>query len=515
MKHISKVYQELERLSALSPLPFYWTDAKGTIIGVNKYCFDLANNLVNEELVGKSAYDIYTPESAAIVQEHINEVIATKKTIFFEEELIDLNTFKKRCYVSSRCPLFEDNQVIGIVGCITEITFQKESEKLKYENERLEKEKLKMEIEAKERLLQEQTNFRTLIGQMIHDLQSPLSSLRMLVQLMGNVSEEHRILLRDIANRIKHITNNLLYHYQSNANESQMLLIQDKQPLLLSTALNELLNEKKYEYKGVNVEFDTSFTDDVIFAFINIEPNEFKRMISNLINNAVEALKNKSGKIEIKLEYKDQDSINISVIDNGKGMSIELLNKLKNGIMVSEGKANGHGIGFTQIRETIKANDGKFEIYSNLNEGTTIIINFPKVQALNWLTEEIKINRGDTIVILDDDPSIHSAWDNRFKSVVEQIPGLKIVHFSYAKEAIDFINKLPITEKPNIFLLTDYELLNQNLNGLEVIEQTKIARSILVTNHHANSKIIESALYLKVKVLPKDLAFAVKIETRL
>ena len=77
-------------------------------------------------------------------------------------------------------------------------------------------------------------------------------------------------------------------------------------------------------------------------------------------------------------------------------------------------------------------------------------------------------------------------------------------HFTLGEEAIDFINKFPAREQ--IFLLTDFELLKQDLNGLHVIERTKIERSILVTSHYNSLKIRELAIKNGTEILPKPLA---------
>ncbi|MCC2645566.1 MAG: hypothetical protein K0R94_1344, partial [Burkholderiales bacterium] len=75
-----------------------------------------------------------------------------------------------------------------------------------------------------------------------------------------------------------------------------------------------------------------------------------------------------------------------------------------------------------------------------------------------------------------------------------------------------FINNLTDEEKKSIFLLTDYELLKQNLNGLDIINKTKIERSILVTSYHNDREIRDYAINLGIKILPKELAFAVIID---
>lgn len=123
------------------------------------------------------------------------------------------------------------------------------------------------------------------------------------------------------------------------------------------------------------------------------------------------------------------------------------------------------------------------------------------------MATEIKINKGDTVVILDDDRSIHGAWSSRFK---DHLNDIQLKHFLVGSKAIEFINSFPDKEK--IFLLTDYELLKQNLSGIDIVQKTKVKRAILVTSHHSKVEIRNLAIKTGIKLLPKHLASEIPIE---
>ncbi|MEM8845214.1 MAG: hypothetical protein AAGB35_09245 [Pseudomonadota bacterium] len=74
---------------------------------------------------------------------------------------------------------------------------------------------------------------------------------------------------------------------------------------------------------------------------------------------------------------------------------------------------------------------------------------------------------------------------------------------------MDFINTFK--EKDKLFLLTDYELLKQQYNGLDIIEKTQISRAVLVTSHHANWDIQARSMSMDTRILPKQLASEVAI----
>lgn len=78
----------------------------------------------------------------------------------------------------------------------------------------------------------------------------------------------------------------------------------------------------------------------------------------------------------MKLEAEDAD-IKITIQDNGKGMSSDVIQKIMNNIPVTKEKVDGHGIGFMQIREMLQRNQGTIKINSILGQGTNIVLKFP------------------------------------------------------------------------------------------------------------------------------------------
>ncbi|MFN8770986.1 MAG: hypothetical protein ACK5Z5_06815 [Neisseriaceae bacterium] len=182
----------------------------------------------------------------------------------------------------------------------------------------------------------------------------------------------------------------------------------------------------------------------------------------------------------------------------------------KGGIEVTEGKKDGHGIGLQQVRDAVKAGDGKCDVYAS-EEGTRITIWFPVVNTPKWIATEIKLTKDDTVIILDDDNSIHGSWNSTFKEVLEENPMLKLKHFTSGHEVVTYINSLTLEQKQDIFLLTDFELLEQGVSGLDVVTQTGILRAILVTSYSGQSSMQKNVVSAGIKMLPKELASATKI----
>jgi len=492
------IFLQLERNLSLIPSAFYWKDRSHRFLGANAVALQYVGLNSIAEVVGKTDYDLWPADDAKRYVEDDKYILETGKAICKEDSYFDINGKLKFCQVI-KAPLFDDeDNIIGIIGNSVDVTSEKEAEKFRheYETQRV----LGVELEK----------FRRSINKLAHDIRSPLASLMMVVKVCQNIPEKERVALREAANTISNITNNLITHYRE-AEAEFTDTVEERESILISPVILQILTEKTYQFSDSRVKFDHQFSESGHFAWIKIQPTAFKRMLSNLINNAVDSYDSRGGVVTLYLDVID-DQVNVTIEDKGKGMSTELVEKILAEVAVSEGKEDGHGIGLTQVRETLQNNEGRWVIESTVGRGTKFKLTFPRSKSLGWLADLIELNEDDTVIILDDDSSIHMAWDFRFEKILTDYPAMKTRHFELGQQTINFINDLSPENRKKIVLLADYELLKQDLTGLDVISQTNISRSILVTSHYADKDVRKSASLTQTKILPKQLASEVPIE---
>jgi len=274
----------------------------------------------------------------------------------------------------------------------------------------------------------------------------------------------------------------------------------------------QLLSEKKVQYSNRVVRFETEIANDAQFAFAQMQSSQFRRSLSNLINNAIDALTNKDyGVVTIKLST-DDDSVVVEIQNNGKGMPPGMIKKMLNHQSFTEGKEHGHGLGLQQVWDTLDNNQGTMKVNSTPGEGATIQLMFPRIDAASWIAQTIHLVLNSILVILDDEESIHGAWDTRFALYLKLHPTLDVHHFIQGQEALDFFKSLNPKDKDRVVFLSDYELLCQAKNGLQIIEESGIKSATLATSYYANAQIRDKAIQLGVKILPKKMASIVPIE---
>lgn len=343
--------------------------------------------------------------------------------------------------------------------------------------------------------------------QVAHDIRSPVAAIQMLAKEGINLPEEQRITLREAADRIQDIANDLLN--QSRSAQLQSDASNTISNFLISAAILSVIAEKKMQYKNIGVVINHDFTSDATFAYIHANLVEFKRVLSNLLNNAIEAIEG-TGKILVELTNIEH-AVKVCIIDSGKGMSPEMIEKVLKEKAVTT-KSSGFGLGFSHTKTFLASTDAQLNITSQIGAGTAINLLFKQAPCPSWLANEIVLYKDSIVIILDDDSSIHGAWDSLFAPIIRNNSSIDILHFISAEECISYLNSLSIEVLSKVVLLTDYELIKQDLNGLDVIEKTNIAKAILVTSHHENKSILKKAALLNTKILPKMLASSVTVK---
>jgi signal transduction histidine kinase len=474
-------------------------DKSGVVLGINELCLKAIGT--TRDIIGKKPYAFYKKEIADHILEHNTEVIKREEILSQEEWIEDVTTKEVKCFSSVKAPLYDDEgRVIGIVGSSMEITAQKEAEQLRIKNEQLE-----FENKTHKLIVETQAKFQQIASQVAHDIRSPLASLLMLMKASEDIPEKERLAIRQAITTIEDIANNLLNQYKNESN----LETESAQAILVSSLLLELITAKKYQYPHIQLTHE--FSQAALFAFIHLDSTALKRAVSNIINNAVEALAGADKKILLTVDATEKE-LSLKIADNGKGIPIEVLNKIRQNTSITQGKTDGHGIGLTQVRQMVAQYKGQFSIDSTVDAGTTVTLTFPRVATPAWMAEKIILTPDNIIVILDDDKSIHTAWDSHLKELLVQYPLIKIHHFTQATDTLAFINNLPESDKAKVFLLTDYELLKQNYNGLDIIAAFPKNNSLLVTSHYANPEIQDKSLLCHTKILPKQLASDIPIQ---
>jgi anti-sigma regulatory factor (Ser/Thr protein kinase) len=355
-----------------------------------------------------------------------------------------------------------------------------------------------------------------LARQVSHDIRSPLSALNMIVTSLKELPEEKRLIIRNAAQRINDIANGLLQQSKGFEKKAQLGAVKSgtlANPIMLVALLDAIVSEKRIQFRE-RMEIDIQGDLNQGYGlFARVNPVEFARVISNLVNNSVEAMAN-GGRVNIAIRgYKDQVAVIVS--DTGKGIPAEVLARLgERGVTHGkEGTQSGSGLGVYHAREMVEKAGGKLSIQSQVGMGTMITITLPRVETPPWFVEAITVSAHATLVSVDDDKTIHQIWAGRLSSAGAALANIQHLSFSSMDQ---FENWATDNGSSVALFLIDYEFLGQTGNGLDLIERAGIAKkAILVTSRYEEPQVRTQADSIGVKILPKTLApfVPLKIET--
>ncbi|MCE3268312.1 MAG: hypothetical protein K0R49_564 [Burkholderiales bacterium] len=209
----------------------------------------------------------------------------------------------------------------------------------------------------------------------VHDIRSPITFLKAIQTTATNLSTKEKNLLEAATDRIIRIVDSmakLLYCNSENYSEVSKVEV-----INLSLVIERVLFEKQYEYKNMNIKFSyvaPVYADDCL---VHSRIDDLERMLSNLLNNAVEASE-ENCTINISIELKNK-MLYLRIVDNGKGIPVEILQKLRNGITITFGKKSGQGMGFQQIKQAVTKLGGRLTINSVFGTGSEIQIILPTI----------------------------------------------------------------------------------------------------------------------------------------
>jgi anti-sigma regulatory factor (Ser/Thr protein kinase) len=271
---------------------------------------------------------------------------------------------------------------------------------------------------------------------------------------------------------------------------------------LLAPIINIIVSEKRLQLEEQSIEINVENSKEGLAAFSKIDSLEMKRALSNLINNAVEALSGKGEKITIRLDA-DPEKIFLVIEDDGCGIPKDRFDDVMlSGVSL---KTTGSGLGLSHAKKSVESWGGSIHLNSTEGLGTKVEIVFPRAPAPIWFVSKISVSPSRTIAILDDDQAVYDAWDQRLSSIASN---LHILHFKKPQDFKNWYN----TQKFSVQVFSDYELLGESENGLDVLESLHIKNAILVTSHYENLEIIKRCELIGAHLLPKNLLPYIAIE---
>ena len=240
-----------------------------------------------------------------------------------------------------------------------------------------------------------------------HEIQNPLNFVNNFSELnkellsemndeidKGNYNEV-KVIARDVTDneekinshgkRADAIVKGMLQHSRSSSGQ--------KEPTDINALADEYLRLAYHGLRAKDKSFNATLkTDfDVAIGKVNIIPQDIGRVILNLITNAFYAVdeKKKTGiynlptgqagyKPTVSVSTKKQnDHVEITVADNGKGIARTVLDKIFQPFFTTKPTGQGTGLGLSLAYDIVKAHGGELKVETKEGDGAEFIITLP------------------------------------------------------------------------------------------------------------------------------------------
>lgn len=333
-----------------------------------------------------------------------------------------------------------------------------------------------------------------LARQVRHDYRSPLTAIKSVIDKSQGLQENEKKVLSVAYNSMISMLGDLSKDNIETIIKNGHIKKKAKSLTHIYSAVSDIVDEKlaRLDY-GTNIDIQVICNDDDKRAYILIDEIELQRVLSNIIENALDALDG-TGFIRVIVEAPTPELL-ITVEDNGKGISPQYIDRVKEkGFSI--GKNHGEGLGLYSSIQKVKSWEGELKLDSKEGIGTSIAIKLNGSVKPKWSSSFIDFKDCKELVVLDDEKAIHELWKEKAPQHI------KLTCFEKADQLLQELDKVDHTA---LFIL-DYNLKGQALNGLDVAEKLDQKEKCYLVSGSFHEPIVQRRCKsLGVQLIPKNI----------
>ena len=231
---------------------------------------------------------------------------------------------------------------------------------------------------TEEKMAAEKEN-RALISNIAHDLKTPITAVKGysegILDGVADTPEKQERYIRTIynkANEMDRLLNELTLYSKIDTNR----IPYNFKKINVSDYFNDCIEEigLDLETRGIGLTYFNYADENIV---IIADPEQLRRVISNIIGNSVKYLDKEQGKIEIRI-LDEVDAIRVEIEDNGKGIAAKDLGHIFERFYRTDSSRNstkgGSGIGLSIVKKIIEDHGGY--IWATSREGEETCMHF-------------------------------------------------------------------------------------------------------------------------------------------
>ncbi len=214
-----------------------------------------------------------------------------------------------------------------------------------------------------------------LARQINHDIKNGLIPLRNVMRHLAQVERDEPAALPAVfAERRQTVDSSIAYLETLATSYQRLSRPMDRRDCDLNALAKEVVRAMQAHE---HVEFVTHLAGDL--PGVIGDPIAFRRILENLLANAVDSLESKAGRVTVSTQLLERanetPAIRVTVADTGRGMSSEETGKIFNDFYTT--KEGGTGLGLSIVRRLVMDLQGTLRVESAPGKGTAVTIDIP------------------------------------------------------------------------------------------------------------------------------------------
>jgi two-component system nitrogen regulation sensor histidine kinase NtrY len=216
--------------------------------------------------------------------------------------------------------------------------------------------------------------WREVARRLAHEIKNPLTPIQLSAERMKRKLTDIDAPLKDL---VQECTSTIIGEVESLKGlvDEFSQFARMPAPRAVPTDLHAFLNETLALYDGLfaSVEFQRHY--DPAVTQVRVDPEQIKRVMINLIDNAIEAM-GRQGTVVIETARDVSNSlVRIVVADTGQGIPAAERDKLF--LPYYSTKGRGSGLGLAIVRRIVAEHGGSIDVTDNVPTGTRFMIELP------------------------------------------------------------------------------------------------------------------------------------------
>lgn len=218
--------------------------------------------------------------------------------------------------------------------------------------------------------MERESAWKEMAKQVAHEIKNPLTPMKLSVQQLVIAYKDQSPKFENIFEKVTNTIINQIDILKNIASEFSNFA---RMPNLKLTELNpkNILREVYDLFSEEKTKMALELSDEEIT--IHADEDQLKRTLVNLVRNSLQ-----SGATAVIIKQNaDGNNLLIRVIDNGRGISNEIIHKIFDKEFTT--KEKGMGLGLSMAKRFLNSIKGEIEVEHTSETGTTMIIRIPKL----------------------------------------------------------------------------------------------------------------------------------------